>query len=123
MGKLFLYIISIFWVIIGVLMVFATDMARKKVMNKFLEISDLKKFSPIPIAIGVLLLLAARYNSYAPFVVIMGVLAIAKGVIMIVATEKMEKIIEWSKKAKDNAYKVWGVAVIILGSIILMGIK
>ena len=123
MGKLFLYLISIFWIIIGVLSVFATDLVRNKFFNKLLKNKDMKKLAPIPIVIGILLFLSASANNHAIIVILIGILAIGKGVMLIVAEEKMQKLTDWWLKSKDSAYKIYGVVIILLGSIVLMGIK
>lgn len=122
MGKLFLSLISIFWIIIGVLCVFTTDMVRKKFFNKILNFKDMKKISPIPIVIGIFLLLSASYNQYSLLIVLIGLLALLKGIIMIVAPEKMEKMKSWWVKANNKTYKIYGVCIIIMGVIVLKGI-
>lgn len=123
MARIFLYFIGIFYIVIGALAVFATSVIRKKFFNKLWNISDMKKLSPIPILVGILLLLAAPSNRYGFFVAILGILGIAKGVMIIIATEKMEKMKEWWVKADNNVYKIMGITIIILGSAILVGLK
>jgi uncharacterized protein YjeT (DUF2065 family) len=117
-----LYVIGIFSIIVGALSVFATDLARKKFFNKILEIKDLKKYSPLPIIIGILLLLATPYNRYMFFILLLGVLSIIKGIAFVVATEKMEKMKDWWSKLNDNGYRIYGILMIIIGSVVLMGI-
>ncbi|MBL7156940.1 MAG: hypothetical protein ISS92_02130 [Candidatus Omnitrophica bacterium] len=117
----FLYLIGIFWIVMGTLVVFATELAKDKFLLKLLNIKDLKKFAPIPILVGILLLLSAFYSRYAFLIILLGLLAITKGVLFIVATEKVNKMRDWWLKANDNAYRVWGVVMIILGSIVLIG--
>jgi len=124
LAKLLLYVLSIFWIIIGVLLTFATDMVRGKFLNKLLELKGerLKKLSVIPIVIGILLFLSASANEYTIYVIVIGLLAIIKGIVGIVATEKMEKFAERWSKMSNNAYRIWGVVTIILGIILLRGI-
>ncbi|MBN1354022.1 MAG: DUF2065 family protein [Candidatus Omnitrophica bacterium] len=122
MGKLFLYLIGILWVIVGVLSVFATKIARKKIFTKLIETSDVKKLSPIPITIGLLLILASPYDRHAILVFILGLLAIAKGIAAIAYPKKLQKAKEWMIKSGDNVYRAGGVLLIIIGSIVLMGI-
>lgn len=118
----FLYLFGMALIVIGTLSVFATDLARRKFFNKLLQITDLKKYSPLSIIIGILLLLSATYNKHMLFILLLGVLAIVKGIALIVATEKMEKMKSWWLKANDSAYRIYGVILIILGSLILIGI-
>ena len=118
----FMYLISILWIIVGTLLVFTTDMVKTKFLNVFMPKANLKKLGPIPIVIGAILLLAASYNRSTLLVTIIGLLAIAKGVFFIVATEKAEKFNEKCLNASNNAMRAFGVGAIIIGSLVLMGI-
>ena len=118
---LFLYVLSIAWIVAGTLLVFAPEMLRKKVFSKIKDL-PLKKISFIPIVLGILIIVSAQFNRHAFFVVILGILAIVKGVLAIAATEKF---IKWQDKllhAKMNTYRIMGVIVIIVGSIVLTGV-
>lgn len=119
---LLLYIFGILYIILGTLMLFVPDIVKKQMIAKLKKI-PIKKLSIIPLIVGVLLLLASAYNRYWLVVVILGILALAKGIMGIVATEKMEKMHDWFiEKADKNVYRICGVIVIILGSIVLIGI-
>ena len=125
MGKLlvlFMYLIGIAWIAVGALLVFATELTRKKFCTRILQKANFKKLSPIPLICGVLFLMAASYSRHTIFIVLLGILALTKGIIMIVATEKMGKMAAWWLNAPKTMYKVWGVILIILGSIVLIGI-
>lgn len=120
--RLFLYLIGIVWVIVGSLLVFATDLFRNKI-KKIVAKADYKKMSAIPFAIGILLLLSAKINLYTTLVTLLGLLAIIKGIFCILSTEKMKKISDWwLNKANKNVLRAWGIIIIIIGSIVLMGI-
>ncbi len=119
--RLFMRLLAILWVAIGTLMIFAPEVLRKKLFAKIKEL-PLKKVGIVPIVIGVLLLLAALYNTYRFLIVILGLLSIAKGIYCIVATEKMAKIQDWWLGAKKKVYRIYGIVVIVLGFIILSGI-
>ena len=118
----FMYLLGILWIILGALFVFATDMVKAKFVDTFLAKINIKKTGPIPIIMGVLLLLAASYNRHTLLVTILGLLSILKGITCIVATEKMEKIKNWWLKAGNNVARAWGIVMIIIGSLVLMGI-
>ena len=119
--SIFRWILGIGWIAVGVLMVFATGMAKEKILSKILN-AKIKSVGIIPIVVGVILLLAAGDNRHTLFVTLLGILAIVKGVMCIVATEKMEKIRDWWLKADDKVYKISGAVVAVMGSIVLMGI-
>jgi len=117
-----LYLYGIAAIAIGVLSIFATDLVRKKVFKKIMNIKDFKRFGIIPIIAAILFLLAIPYNRHKFFILLLGILAAIKGILMIAATEKMEKVRDWWLKASDSVYRAYGVVAIIIGSIVLMGI-
>ena len=119
--KLFMRLLAILWVAMGTLMIFAPEVLRKKLFAKLKEL-PLKKAGIIPLVIGILLLLAAFYNRYRLFIVLLGLLSITKGIYCIVATEKMAKMQDWWLGAKKKVYRISGIIVIILGFIVLSGI-
>ena len=119
---LLLYLLGIFWIVMGTLLVFVPKLLKRKLFVKLQNI-PLKKIGSVPLIIGVLLVLAASHNRYTAFVVILGLLAIAKGIGCIVATEKMQKIQDWwLNKASNNVYRILGIVIILIGSIVLTGI-
>ena len=119
--KLFMRLLAILWVAMGTLMIFAPEVLRKKLFAKLKEL-PLKKVGIIPLVIGILLLLAAIYKRYHLFIVLLGLLSIAKGIYCIVATEKMAKMQDWWLGAKKKVYRIFGIVIIILGFIVLSGI-
>lgn len=119
--RMFLYLWGIFWVAMGSLMVFVPDLLKSNVFSKLKEI-PLKKFGVIPIAISILFFLSAPYSRFKLFIVVLGILSLIKGILFIVATEKMQQITDKFVKMKSIMYRISGVAIIILGSIVLMGI-
>lgn len=119
--KLLMRLLAILWVSMGTLMIFAPEVLRKKLFAKIKEI-PLKKLSIVPLVIGILLLPASFYNQYRLFVILIGLLAIAKGVYGIVAAEKMAKLMDWWLGLKKRVYRVYGIVIIILGFILLSGI-
>ena len=118
---LFLYLIGILWIAIGTLTLVVPDMMRKKLFSKMMSVS-LKKLSIIPLVIGVILLLASSVNRHTVFVIILGILAIAKGIYGIVSTEQAAKLTEKFVNAKKNIYRIYGIIIILIGSIVLTGL-
>ncbi len=120
--KLFLVLMGIFWVVLGTLSVFATDLVRKKFFNKLKDM-DFKKWSILPIVIGVLFLMAAPLSSARLFITALSILAFLKGFyLLLVPQKKIRKVMDWWFDAKNDLYKVWGVAVLILGVIVLINL-
>lgn len=115
----FLFAVGISWVIFGTLMVFATQLIRQKFYHK-LKTQDPRRWSPLAIAVGVLLLLSASSSSQVTFIVILGLISLAKGILFLFAPrQKIRKMTDWWFETTDKTHKVWGVATIVLGAAVL----
>jgi uncharacterized membrane protein HdeD (DUF308 family) len=119
--RLLMQLIGIAWIIVGTVMIFAPEVLRDSVLRKVKDV-PIKPLSIIPGVAGILLLLAARYNRHTFFIVLLGILAIVKGVLGFTATEKLLEITKWWIKLDINIYRAVGVVIIIIGSVVLMGI-
>ncbi len=120
--KLFLVLMGIFWVVLGTLSVFATDLVRKKFFSKIKNM-DFKKWSFLPIVIGILFLMSAPVSRIPLFITVLGILALIKGFyFLLVPQKKIKKVMDWWFEAKNNLYKIWGVTALILGVFVLINL-
>jgi len=119
--KVFLYVLSVMWIVAGTLMIFAPEMLRKKVFVKIKNM-PIKKMGIIPLIFGIFIIISAQFNRHTFFVVILGIIGIAKGIVSIAATDKAMKWFDKWTNAGMNAYRITGVIAIIIGSIVLMGV-
>ena len=120
--KWFLVGIGVFWIMAGTLMLFATQVAREHYLNK-LRTKDSRRWSPLPIILGVLLLLSASSSSQVTFIVILGLLSLAKGLLLLfVPRERLLKMTDWWFEASDRTYKALGAMIIVLGIAVLAGL-
>lgn len=118
--KWFLILMGTFWVVVGTLTIFTTNMIRKKFFNKFRDI-DFKKWSIAPIVIGILFLLSAPESRARIFITLLGVLAFIKGLFLLLGPkQKIKKIVNASLDMEDSLYKVWGVVILALGVLVLI---
>ena len=122
MSVLYLFIVSVFWIIIGTLLIFVPDLVKTKFCEKLLAKANLKKMSLIPLVGGVLLILASPFNNFRVFVTLLGLLGVLKGVLFLFAEEKMMKVTDWWMKVNNTVARIWGVVMIMIGAIVLMGI-
>lgn len=117
--KWFLFGISLLWVMGGTLIVFNPALVRRKFFNKFKMISP-KKLSPVPIIVGGLLILSASASSQDIIIFSIGVLALLKGILFLMAPEeKVKRFIDWWLSGSDQMYKGVGIFMTILGIFIL----
>jgi uncharacterized protein YjeT (DUF2065 family) len=118
----FLFVMGLIWVIGGTLMLFAIRVVREEYFSR-IKIEDPRKWSPLPLAGGILFLLAASSSSQVTFIVILGLLSLLKGLVFLFGPrEKVKGMIDWWFKASDKTYRVWGVVVMGLGIAILFTI-
>jgi uncharacterized protein YjeT (DUF2065 family) len=118
----FLFVMGLIWVIGGTLMVFAIRVVKEEYFSR-IKIEDPRKWSPLPLAGGILFLLAASSSSQVTFIVILGLLSLLKGLVFLFGPrEKVKGMIDWWFKASDKTYRVWGVVVMGLGIAILFTI-
>jgi len=118
----FLFVMGLIWVIGGTLMLFAIRVVREEYFSR-IKIEDPRKWSPLPLAGGILFLLSASSSSQVTFIVILGLLSLLKGLVFLFGPrEKVKGMIDWWFKASDKTYRVWGVVVMGLGIVILFTI-
>jgi uncharacterized protein YjeT (DUF2065 family) len=72
-------------------------------------------------AVGVLLILSAGASGAPWFIVIMGILAIVKGVYFLLAPHgQTEALLSWwFESAQDRTYRFWGLIMVLLGMVVL----
>lgn len=75
----------------------------------------------IPMAVGILLILAARVSGAFWFVLILGLLAIGKGVYFLLGPRGQVKALFdwWFTSAQDTTYRFWGIIMVLLGMALL----
>ncbi|NVM57542.1 MAG: hypothetical protein HWN51_05425 [Desulfobacterales bacterium] len=115
----FLFAMGVLWIMFGTLMVFATQLAREKYCNK-LKPNDPRKWSPVALAVGVLLLLSASSSAQVTFIVILGLLSLSKGLLFLFGPrQKLKNITDSWFKATDRTHKASGIVLMLLGIAVL----
>ena len=89
----FLFVIALFYVMFGTLMLFATALTKE------------------------------QSSSQPTFIIVLGLLAVMKGLLFLFGPqEKVKRMIEWWLEGSDQKFKVWAVVAIGLGIAILVTI-
>lgn len=118
--KLLLILLAAYWVVIGVLLVILTEAARDR-FKKFLKKRNMKRFSIVPILVGVLLIWGSSLVTRPWITVLLGIISIAKGLFFMFGQEKkVHDTIEWWLKADKKVLKASGVFAFVLGVILLL---
>ena len=115
--KIFLYIISIFWIAMGTLLIIHTRKTRE-VYGKLIYKRNPKLLAIFPLAFGILFAVGAfYYKEMFGLVFILGVIGILKGAYLILGpAEQINRVMEWwYKEAGDGTIRLFGLIIFILG--------
>ena len=115
--KWILYSISMLWIVFGSCAVLYTAETRGTMKN-LIKSLNLKILAWIPLVTGLLMVFSAAASHYPWFIRLVGLLAVIKGVFIILnPSGMMEKINQWYvDAASDQTHRLSGIIYIILGT-------
>ena len=118
--KWFLYFMSIYFIIVGIVFILYTDWI-KKLFQKMLKGFNFRWFFPLQLTIGVLFIFSTDLTHHPWFVLALGFLILGKGIYILLSPKKhIDTIINWwIYKVSDIAYRFWGLVILILGITLL----
>jgi len=118
--KWFIYLFSIAWIASGGFLILYTDRYRE-VMGKVTGRMGRVPMAVTAAVIGLLLVLSARGSLNAGVIVVIGILAMAKGVVFFLNPNRIfEKTLRWwLEDAADQTYRLAGIIALILGTALL----
>ena len=116
----FLYGLALFWIAVGSLFILYTE-ASRRVLRDFMGETKPRFLAFLPMAVGVLLIISARASGATWFIVILGLLAIGKGVYFLLGPAGQTEALFawWFKSAQDRTYRFSGLIMVVLGMVIL----
>ena len=122
--QLILYILGISWVVLGALAILYTQQFRAKA-DMLLKQVDPRYFAVLSLLAGFLLLAASPASRNAWFVRLLGLMAMAKsGLLFINPAGLYEKTVRWFvERMSDQAYRFWGIVMLIIGTAIVSWVK
>lgn len=114
------WLISLIWIAYGSLAILYTAQTREtagKLVNRMGRVP----LAATAAVIGVLLIVASRGSLQAGFIVALGLLALAKGIVFLWNPNGIyEKAVQWSlEQASDQTYRFMGIITLILGTALL----
>jgi uncharacterized protein YjeT (DUF2065 family) len=117
--KIILYAFSLIYIAAGVCMILYTDETRN--MFKRLVQMGLKAMSVIAAAMGLLLILAASASHYPWVLRIIGLVALAEGVLLFINPQDiMGKIYDWFlEQASEQTFRATGIITVIFGTALI----
>ncbi len=116
----FLYIISIAWISMGSCAILYTSDTRNT-LNRSLSALNRKVLSVLPLAFGVLMIVAASATLHPWLVRILGILGLIKGVVVLANPMGLyDKSVKWFlESVSDQGFRLTGIITIILGTAVL----
>ena len=115
--KIFLYVISIFWIAIGTLFIIHTQKTRE-FYGKLLYKRNPKLLAILPLTFGIVFVVVAfYYKEMFGLVFILGVIGILKGAYLMVGpADQINRVMEWwYKEAGEGTIRLFGLIAFILG--------
>ena len=119
--KVALYVVSIIWISLGALTILYTDSTRAALKKVFLK-DNVKWMAVFPIVFGLVLVVGAFcYREMFWLALVLGLLAIMKGIYLVVGqSSQIRDIFDWwFNRASDGTIRLWGLIIFILGSALL----
>lgn len=120
----FLFLFGIIWIVYGCCAVLYSFEVRQGYKLLFSSVNR-RLVAALPIAFGLLLTISAAWSEHAWFVRLIGLLAIIKGVLIIINPENLyEKLSTWyTENIDDRTHRAIGIISIILGTAIISWIQ
>ena len=117
--KIILYAFSVIYIAAGVCMILYTDETRN-VFRQLVQMG-LKTMSVVAFVMGLLLILAASASHYPWVLRIVGVLALAEGVLLFInPRDIMGKIYDWYlEQSSKQTFRATGIITVIFGTALI----
>lgn len=121
--KYIVYLLGFLWVAAGAIAILYTD-DYKAYVKGLIEKLDGIYLALIPVVFGVLLLFAAPSTAHGWFIGLIGVLGIAKGVLIYFNPGGFyEKSKDWLFGLTDQGYRLIGIIALVLGTVVISWIQ
>lgn len=117
------YILGFIWIAAGTVAILYTDQYRV-FLKKWIAGINRIWLALVPAVIGLLLVLGASSTAHRGFISVIGVLAIVKGILIYVNPKQLfEASLAWLERLSDQGYRLMGILILVLGTIVLSWIK
>jgi hypothetical protein len=115
--KILLYVIALLWIASGTFVVVFTEKARE-VFKRMFFTEKVKRLSVLPLVFGLVLIIGAFYHREVFwFALILGLLAISKGIYFYMAPLEQSKALMdwWFLKTRPETVRFVGLIIFVLG--------
>lgn len=121
--KIIVYLLGFLWVAAGAAAILWT-LDYKAYLKGVLEKMDRRILALIPAVFGLLLLFAASSTTHGWFIGLIGVLGMAKGVLIYFNPVGLfEAGRDWLNGLSDQGYRLMGIIALVLGTVVISWIQ
>ncbi|BBO76321.1 hypothetical protein DSCW_37380 [Desulfosarcina widdelii] len=121
--KYIVYLLGLLWIAAGTAAILYTE-DYKAFLKGAMEKLDRWVLALIPAVFGLLLLVAASSTTHAWFIGVIGVLGIAKGVLIYFNPAGLFEISrDWLYGLSDLGYRLMGIIALVLGTVVISWIQ
>ena len=121
--KIVVYLLGFLWIAAGAVAILYTD-DYKAYLKGLVARLDRLVLAVIPAVFGVLLLFAASSTIHAWFIGLIGVLGIVKGVLIYFNPGGLVELsMKWLESLSNQGYRLMGVIVLVLGTVVISWIQ
>jgi uncharacterized protein YjeT (DUF2065 family) len=118
--RIILILLGVYFIIIGGLLMILTD-ATMEILRGIIKKRNMRFLSILTLALGIALLYGTSIVSVPWFTIILGLLAIAKGLFFMFGPEKKTKpLLDWWLNASNNICRSWGLVSFLIGILLLL---
>jgi uncharacterized protein YjeT (DUF2065 family) len=115
----FLIFLGLYFIVMGVLMILFPHILKKK-LGYLLSWKTYKPLGAAAALIGLVLFFVSGSSKLGLFVVLIGILSLAKGLFFLFAAhDKAKFLINWSVSLADDSYRLWGIISFAVGMLFL----
>jgi hypothetical protein len=121
--KIVVYLLGFLWIAAGAVAILYTD-DYKAYLKALVARLDRLVLALIPAVFGVLLLFAASSTTHAWFIGLIGVLGIVKGALIYFNPGGLVELsMDWLESLSNQGYRLMGVIVLVLGTVVISWIQ
>ena len=117
--KIFLWIISVLWIVVGVKSIMSPAGLKKFYSNL---IKPVRRLSILPLIGGLLFLWAAPASNLTWFIRLLGIIGLIKGLFFLLFPDMIKTTLDWWLSQSAKAYRVYGIVILLLAGIVISSI-
>ena len=114
-----LLIIGLFYIVVGSGFILATT-ESKDIMRGLVDKVDRRLLAALTLVFSILLLVAAASSRHPWFIRLLGLMGLIKGGFILADPNGLwRRAADWAFNRRDQDFRAWGIAAVILGTVLV----